>query len=511
MTNRPLGHSLPFLLCTSALLAGASPCRAQEQPREARPLLWAADPDGGVPYVFKDPSHPDRLIGFEVDLKDALARALKRPIVFKHYAFDSLLAGLERGDFDFAMNGLEITPENGRRVRFTRPYYLYQLQLVVRAGEKRFRTLEECRALDLAVGTLGATSAERLLDKLRIRKEIYDDQEGPYRDLSLGRRVQAVLLDLPVALYYAAPDPRLKYGRGIPGLEFAGPPFAEGHYGIAVRKDNVELARYLDGALEHLRESGELKRICSKWELWNADQYRLAQPARAAGAAAEMTFADYFPLLLRGAGVTVFITACGMLLAVLLGLPVALLRLYGPAPLRATAAVYVEFFRGIPVLLLLYFLYYGLAGITQQFDLPVDLTLGPLQAAVLGFGLNYAAYEAEIYRAGISAIPAGQWEAAASLGMSTPLAFRRIILPQALRVILPPMTNDLVALFKDTSVVSIIAVVELSKEYQMLTKSGGGYLQVGLATAGLYLVMSVPLGYLSRYLERRWARGVTGG
>jgi polar amino acid transport system substrate-binding protein len=88
--------------------------------------------------------------------------------------------------------------------------------------------------------------------------------------------------------------------------------------------------------------------------------------------------------------------------------------------------------------------------------------------------------------------------------MSTPLTFRRIILPQAIRVILPPMTNDFVALFKDTSVVSIIAVVELSKEYQILTKSGGGYVQIGLCTAALYLIMSVPLGYLSRYLERRW-------
>jgi polar amino acid transport system substrate-binding protein len=189
-------------------------------------------------------------------------------------------------------------------------------------------------------------------------------------------------------------------------------------------------------------------------------------------------------------------------------LPIALARLYGPAPVRGLATLYVEFFRGIPVLLLLYFLYYGLPGLAEQFALPWDLKLHPLVAAILGFGLNYAAYEAEIYRAGISSIPVGQWEAAASLGMSTPLTFRRIILPQAIRVILPPMTNDLVALFKDTSVVSIIGVVELSKQYQILTKSGGGYLQIGATTAALYLIMSVPLGYLSRYLESRW--GVRG-
>jgi len=464
--------------------------------QDGGPLYWAADADGGVPYVFKDSD--GETVGFEKDLADGLSRELGRPIIFKQYVFSSLISGLKRGDFDFAMNGLEITPERKEHVRFTRPYYLYHQQLVMRAGEKRFKTLEECKGLGLTVGTLDGSVSERLLDDKGITKIIYADQDAPYRDLSLGRQLDAVLLDLPVAIYYAAPDRQLKYGLRIPNLEFAGPPFGEGFYGIAVRKDNESLANALDMALERLQERGEIKRILKKWELWNPDQYRLY--ARIAeDKPAEMTFGTYFPLLLQGALVTILITLLGMLLAVLLGLPLALCRLYGPAPLRLLAMVYVEFFRGIPVLLLLYFLYFGLAGLSPH------LSLGPLQAAILGFGLNYAAYEAEIYRGGISSIPRGQWEAAASLGMSTPLTFRRIILPQAIRVILPPMTNDFVALFKDTSVVSIIAVVELSKEYQILTKSGGGYLQIGLCTAALYLVMSVPLGYLSRYLEQRWA------
>jgi polar amino acid transport system substrate-binding protein len=186
-----------------------------------------------------------------------------------------------------------------------------------------------------------------------------------------------------------------------------------------------------------------------------------------------------------------------MALAVALGLPIAVTRLYGPLPLRWLAIGYVEFFRGIPVLLLLYFLYFALPGI-------IGVKLDPFTAAVLGFGLNYAAYEAEIYRGGIQSIPVGQWEAGASLVMSPILTFRRIILPQSIRVILPPMTNDFIALFKDTSVVSIISVIELSKQYQILTKSYGDYLKIGLTTAALYLVMSVPLGYLSRYLEKRW-------
>jgi polar amino acid transport system substrate-binding protein len=196
-----------------------------------------------------------------------------------------------------------------------------------------------------------------------------------------------------------------------------------------------------------------------------------------------------------------------MFVAALLGLPIALLRLYGPAPLRCAAMVYIEFFRGVPVLLLLYFLYYGLPVIAETYQLPVSLKLRPLAAAILGFGLNYAAYQAEIYRAGIASIPIGQWEAGISLGMTRIHTFSRIILPQAVRVILPPTTNDLVALFKDTSIVSIIAVEELTKEYQILAKSSLMYLEIGFVTAVLYLVMSVPLGHLSRCLERRWGKG----
>lgn len=489
------------LLCALFMLAGSWTNPRASFAQAPKPLRWGADLDGGVPYVLKDPDDPELVIGVEWELAKALEKQLGRPIEFVQYQFDALLAGVERGDLDIAMNGLEITPENLKKASFSKPYYLYQLQLVTKAGDIRFQTIEEARDQGHAIGTLGGSAADRLLDKLGITKETYDEQDGPYIDLLKNDRIQGVLLDLPVVLYYASPDPFLRHSRCKKpgGFQFAGPPFAEGYYGIAVGKNNAALLADLNGAIDRLRDTGELKNIFAKWELWNTDQYRLYTSTPHIEATREgIPFARFFPLLLAGAKVTVFITAASMLLAVLLGLPLALMRLYGPAPLRFVSWLYVEFFRGIPVLLLLYFLYYGLAAISPA------LTLGPMEAAILGFGLNYAAYEAEIYRAGISSIPHGQWEAAAALGMPRALTFRRIILPQAIRVILPPMTNDLVALFKDTSVVAIIAVVELSKQYQILTKSGGGYIEVGLTTAALYLIMSVPLGYLSRYLEKRW-------
>jgi polar amino acid transport system substrate-binding protein len=218
------------------------------------------------------------------------------------------------------------------------------------------------------------------------------------------------------------------------------------------------------------------------------------------GASAEQwTFRQYTPLLLNAAWMTVKLTFTSMAVAMSIGLVVCLCRLYGPPPLRWLALVYVEFFRGIPLLLLLFFLYFGLANFGV--DLPA------VNTAILAFGLNYAAYEAEIYRSSIGTVPVGQWEAGRALGMSEALTFRRVIFPQAFRTALGPMTNDMVALFKDTSLVSVIAVRELTKEYLILSRSSLKFVELGLLTAALYLLMSVPLGYLSRYLERRWGAG----
>jgi polar amino acid transport system substrate-binding protein len=507
---------LSTCLLGSLAVSASQPEAIGGKPLSGRTLIWGADCNGGIPYVIIDPEgrkrddEPDGPVtGFEADLRDALEKDLGCRIIFRQLKFENLFRELDQGNCDLAMNGLEIIPENQDRALFTKPYYLYQQQLVVREDEKEFATLEQCRDKGFAVGTLTGSAAVRVLKQQGFTDEQikqYDDQDGLYKDLSMGRNIRAVVFDLTAAIYYAAPDPQLKFGQGIKGLKFVGQPFAPGYYGIAVRKGNDQLAGYLNDAIDRLRQTGELKRILAKWDLWNPDQYQLYLrygPDQTA-IKEHWTFDRYFPLLLRGAYWTIFITIFGFALAVLLGLPISLMRLYGSWPLRALATGYVEFFRGIPVLLLLYFLYYGLGAFSVEWGLPW-LKLNPYQAAILGFGLNYAAYEAEIYRAGIGSIPVGQWEAAASLGMSSALTFHRVILPQAVRIILPPMTNDFVALFKDTSIVSIIAVTELSTEYQILTKSGGGYLQIGLCTAALYLIMSVPLGHLSRYLEKRWS------
>ncbi|GAB4133183.1 MAG: ABC transporter substrate-binding protein/permease [Thermogutta sp.] len=495
MRRRFFSLALAGTMLVVALADGLGVCE------ETAPLRWAADAEGGAPYIFYDPRDPGRVVGFEVDLAEALEQRLGRPIQWMQYDYAGLVSGLQRGDFDFAMNGLEVTPDRAQALRLSRPYYVYTLQTVVRADDRRFTTLDELLSLNGRVGTLEETAAQRLLEEMGFRPVLYGNQTEPYLDLEIGR-LDAVVMDLPIAVYFARPNPRLR---------FLGEPFGQGYYAIAFRKEDEALATQVDHALGELVRSGELRRIYEKWGLWNSAQDSL-EAWEAVDVAAEAgrnwTPSRYLPLLLHGAGVTIFLTITSMAAAVALGLPIALLRLYGPRPLRWSATAYIEFFRGIPVLLLLFFIYYGLPSLAEQWALPFSLRFSPFQAAVLGFGLNYAAYEAEIYRSGIASVAHGQWEAAASLGMSRAVTFRRIIFPQAVRVILPPMTNDFIALFKDTSIVSIVAVVELTKQYQILAKSSLKYLEIGVATAALYLIMSVPLGLLARHLERRWGKGL---
>jgi polar amino acid transport system substrate-binding protein len=131
----------------------------------------------------------------------------------------------------------------------------------------------------------------------------------------------------------------------------------------------------------------------------------------------------------------------------------------------------------------------------------VGLALPALVAAVLGLALNYSAYEAEIYRPGLKAVPLGQFEAALALGMTKWQALRHVIVPQAVRLVMPPVTNDFIALFKDTSVCSVITVIELTKRYSVLALSSGRIVELAAITAILYLAMSWPLSLLSRRFE----------
>jgi len=461
------------------------------------PLRWGGDAEGGAPFVEADPADPSRVRGFDVEIAGMIARGLHREPVFVQVAWSSIEASVERGDFAIGMSGVEDRPELRARHSVTIPYFEFREVLAVRlADSARFRTLD-----DLAhhrVATLGGTGAyERLLAeraRIGIVPISYDDDVHPYGDLVAGR-VDAVLLDNIIA------DRSL---RRSGGFYIQRTPVATGHYvGVLALRDSA-LRDSVNAILRSRMRDGSLEKSLRKWNVWDDSQAGYfaraladTSTARLAGAAHDdRSVRAYLPALLRAAVVTLVLSCLSMLLAVALGIGVAAGRVYGPRMVRAPLALYVELIRGTPVLLQLFVLYYGLSEFIR---LPAFL------AAVLGLGLNYAAYESEIYRAALQAIPRSQLEAGRTLGLSEVQILRLVRGPQALRLALAPMTNDFVALLKDSSLVSVITVVELTKQTAIYATNIGSWVVPGILCAAIYLAMSLPLSRLARRLEHRWS------
>ncbi|MCC7034283.1 MAG: ABC transporter permease subunit [Acidobacteria bacterium] len=486
-------------LLTSLLVCTVTPALGQP------PLRWGGDSEGGAPFVEADPADPSTMVGFDVEIAEHIAAQLGRPARFVQIAYASLDQSARRGDFDIGLSGIEDSAGRRASVAASVPYYEFREVITVREGDRdRFRSLADLRGRRVA--TLGGTMAYDLLLQAErddgITAVSYDDDVHPYSDLLLGR-VDAVLLDHVLA------ERAMRRNTGLVTHPEA---VAVGHYIIIAAPEQTALRDRVDDILRAAMRDGTLERIFRKWGCWNEDQPALY--ARVLGAAATDPSATapagvppgtvgrawealprYLPSLLSAAVVTLVLSCAAMLLAVVLGVLIATGRVYGDPVTRAVLTVYVEVMRGTPVLLQLFVIYYGLAGVVR---LPAFI------AALVGLGLNYAAYESEIYRSALEAVPRGQLEAARILGLTPLQTLRLVRAPQAFRLALAPMTNDFVALLKDSSLVSVLTVVELTKQTQIFATNIGSWLVPGLLCALLYLAMSLPLSHLARRLEDRW-------
>jgi polar amino acid transport system substrate-binding protein len=488
-----------FLLLSLSLLFGGEALAEKE-------LRWAADTESGAPFVYQDPKNPDRLLGFEKEIIETVAKKIKRTPVLVTNQWDGLVPGLTQGNYDVIINGVEITEERKREISFSSPYYLTFEQLVVQKDTQNIHSLKDAQGKK--VGTLKFSLAERIVQNFGgITSSSYEADTHALEDLQ-NQRIDAVLLDSPIATYYAIPNSSLK---------LVGEPIGQVLYGIGVRKSDPELLKSINQALEEMRKSGELRGILDRYGLWNARMSEhLADYPKNRDAIHQPTEYEYFletsrpertmrerldlyisflPLLLKGAMMTLAISLVAMLLAVSVGLILALMRLYGSKLTSFAALLYIEVIRGTPLLIQLFFIFYGLPYL--------GIKLSPFFAAVLGLGLNYAAYEAENYRAGISSVSKAQTEAGYALGMNRRQTVRYIVIPQALRIVIPPITNDFISLLKDSSLVSVITMVELTKIYGQLASTYYDFFGTGILVAAFYLLLGLPFVRLARYVENR--------
>lgn len=491
-----------FILSASAAFGPFSAHAAKAK------LRWGGDIESGAPFAYTSPDDENKLIGFEAEIVELIAADLDMEVQFVQNSWDGLVEGLNRGDYDIVVNGVEITNDRAEVVNFSQPYYYTSETLAVHKTTNDISSIESLK--DKRVGTLDASLAQRILSEQKFPIQIvsYDEEMHAYSDLALGR-TQAVLLDEPIALYYGKPNTDLK---------LVGGPIGYMEYGIVTRKNDPEFSHKIRASLQKLIVSGKVQEILERWGMWNemtanawgkdiapktkpVMYYKFLETAQGKKTWRDkfQKYIDFLPKLLKGAIMTLEISIISMALAMLLGLLTALARLYGNAPLRWLALTYVEIFRGTPLLIQLYLIFYGLPH--------VGLNLEPMVAAILGLGLNYGACEAENYRAGILSIPRSQMDASQALGMSWYQSLRHIILPQAIRVVIPPVTNDFIALLKDSSLVSVISMVELTTIYGQLASTHFDYLGLGILTAMVYFVIGLPFVKLSRYFEKRITTG----
>jgi polar amino acid transport system substrate-binding protein len=522
-------RSLPALIrvAIALVLLISQSARAED----AKPLRWGGDKNGGAPFIFEDET--GTLTGFEVELADYFAKQLGRKAVFVQNQWDNLPELLKRpntggeNDIDIVMNGYEFSKEfHNHTTTTTAPYYIYTFRLIGRTDDD---SVLSWHGLGTAtprkrVGVLRGTASQRYIEARYSEgiEVVPSETVTEMLQLVSDGRVDATVQDSPAADYYVAE------GR-FPKLRVVDEPVAPGYYVLLLRATDTALQAQLNSAIRKAIRDGTLRDLYKKYGLWNGHQQRLIYLAeqpwpdvvdeltieeQKARPPLTMSLGVLLPNLVKAAGMTVLLAVVSFPLAIVLGVIVALGRVYGPLAVRVPCVVYVEVLRGTPLLLQLFVIFYLLPQLGSACDsswLSGMLSLSPFAAAVIGLALNYSACEAENYRAGLQAVPVGQLEAALALGLSWRTAIRRVVLPQAVRIVIPSVTNDFIALFKDTAVCSSILIVELTGLYYQYKSYPDVVLHLALSVAVLYLAMSVPLSYLANRLERRLTAVPGGG
>ncbi len=444
----------------------------------------------------------DRFEGFDIDLGNEIGKELGVAVRWENINWDGIFAALQTGKFDLVISDVVITDKRKKELAFSRPYFLSGQTIVRRKGDERIRSSKDLpgKLVTVQQETTGQYAVEKLgLPAGLIRK--FETMQDALLEVRNGRG-DAAVGDLPAL--------REMIRKGYPELETVGGIFVHENYGVVLRRGEPELLAAVNDALSRIMADGRYARIYQRWiretlpaaYLADLDRVRgqgtpLAE--RRAGSAFTIRWEllrDAFPLLLRGALMTLWITFLGLVLGVPAGLLIALARLSPLRPLSLPATVYVEVVRGTPLLMQIFAIYFVLPSL--------GLSLPQLVAAVAALSLNAAAYIAEIFRAGIQSIESGQMEAARALGMDYRNAMRWVILPQTLRRVLPPLTNEAVALLKDSSLISIIGLAELTRIGREQMSNSGSPVTIMLAVALLYLAMTLPLTHLVRHLEARW-------
>ncbi|QOS79057.1 amino acid ABC transporter substrate-binding protein/permease [Paenibacillus sp. JNUCC31] len=435
-----------------------------------------------APFEYQDENGD--YVGIDMDLLDAIAKDQNFKYEIKALGFNAAVQALESNQVDGVIAGMSITDERKQKFDFSEPYYQSGVVMGISANNDTVKSYEDLRGKKVAVktGTEGYSFAESIASKYGFTIVPFDDSSQMYDDVKTGNSV-ACFEDEPVL--------RFGVNRNI-GLKIVTKKEEGAPYGFAVSKgQNQELMKMFNDGLTNIKASGEYERITEKYlgknaTVTNQGRWELVQKS--------------LPALFKGLGKTLLYTIISLFFAFIIGLIFGFMKVGQNKFLRGVATVFVDIFRGIPLIVLAFFIYFGIPQ-AMGFTMPLFL------AAILTLSLNAGAYVTEIIRGGIQSIDRGQMEAARSLGLPYRKAMMKIVIPQAIRVMIPSFINQMVITLKDTSILSVIGLVELTQSGKIVIARTFASFDIWLTVAVMYLIVIITLTKIADYLEVRVRRG----
>ncbi|MDH6237350.1 amino acid ABC transporter substrate-binding protein/permease [Cryobacterium sp. CG_9.6] len=459
---------------------GAAAANTQAAPRSAvtgETYVIATDTTF-APFEYRQDGD---LVGIDMDLIRAVAEDQGFTVEIQSLGFDAALQALQSNQVAGVIAGMSITDERKQIFDFSDPYFDSGVQMAVAEGDAAISGYEDLRGETVVAkrGSEGETFANSIKDEYGFTVKALADSATMYDDVKAGNSV-AVFDDYPVLAYGINQNNGLK---SVTEKEQGS------SYGFAVNKgQNPELLAAFNTGLAELNSNGDYQAILDRY---------LEDPAAATDTGFFGLLADSMPALLKGLGLTLLATGLSILIALVLGVMFGFFKVSPFIVLRAIATTYVSIFRGTPLLVQAFFFYFGLPQLTGQ-------SIDVLTAGVLTLSLNAGAYMTEIVRGGIQSVDPGQTEAGRSLGLGYITTMRRVVLPQAVKIMTPSFINQFVMTLKDTSLLAVIGFAELTYQGQQIYAANFRTGETLLIVAALYFVVITLLTTLSNKLDKRF-------
>jgi glutamine transport system substrate-binding protein/glutamine transport system permease protein len=434
-----------------------------------------------APFEFQDKQ--GKFVGIDMDLIRAIAKDQGFNVDIKPLGFDAALQAVQANQVDGVIAGMSITDERKKVFDFSEPYFESGIQMAVLKSNDEIKSYADLKGKRVAVknGTQGSDFANSIKDEYGFDVVSFADSSTMFDEVKTGNS-QAVFEDYPVLLYGIA------QGNGFKTVTPKEDPTG---YGFAVNKgQNAELLQKFNTGLNNLKKSGEYDKIVSAY---------LGEAATTDDNSFLGLIKSTFPVLLEGLKMTVILTVVSIFFALILGIIFGLFRVSRAIWLRAIGTTFVDVFRGTPLLVQAFFIYFGIPS-------TLGFQMSALTAGIITLSLNAGAYMTEIVRGGIQSVDKGQMEASRSLGIGYLPTMRKVILPQAIRTMIPSYINQFVITLKDTSILSVIGIAELTQTGRIIIAGNYQAFKMWLIIGIIYFVVIMTLTKLSDRLEKRMVK-----